>query len=326
MSTGAPSSPRILVVRLGAMGDIVHTLPAVATLKYNCPGARLTWLVEPRWAALLEENPHVDRVVRLRRHSAAGLLESWRDLRSEPYDLAVDFQGLIKSALAAAAARPASIFGFDAGLLRERPAAVFYSRQVLSGAAHVVDRNSDLAAAASGGAREAMREFHLPAGLPEGELPAGDFVLASPLAGWRSKQWPLEYYAALAGRLGREFGIPLVLNGPPGADLPSTENTRPHFSGIAGLIHATRHAAAVVGVDSGPLHLAAALAKPGVAVFGPTDPARNGPYGGSLRVLRCAGAITSYKRRPEIDASMRRVGPDEVFEALRPALERCSTP
>ena len=317
--------PHLLVVRLGAMGDILHTLPAVATLKHNFPGARLTWVVEPRWAALLEENPHIDRVVWLRRHSAAGLLASWRDLRSEPYDLAVDFQGLIKSALAAAAARPASIVGFDTGLLRERAAAVFYSRQVMSGAVHVVDQNLDLALAVSGGAADAVREFHLPAGRAEGELPAGDFVLASPLAGWRSKQWPLEYYSALGGHLGREFGMPLVLNGPPGADLPATENVRPHFSGIAGLIHATRRAAAVVGVDSGPLHLAAALGKPGAAIFGPTDPARNGPYGGSLQVLRDAGAITSYKRRAEIDESMRRVTPDEVFEALRPALERCST-
>jgi heptosyltransferase-1 len=304
------------------MGDIVHTLPAVATLRHNYPGARITWLVEPRWAALLEENPHIDRVAWLRRHSAAGLLQSWRELRSEPYDLAADFQGLIKSALAAAAARPGRIFGFDAALLRERAATVFYSRQVMSGAAHVVERNIDLALAASGGAGEAVREFHLPAGKAEGELPEGDFVLASPLAGWRSKQWPLEYYAALASRLGRELGVPLVLNGPPGAEMPAAQNIRPHFSGIAGLIHATRRATAVVGVDSGPLHLAAALAKPGVAIFGPTDPERNGPYGGSPQVLRDEGAITSYKRRPEIDPSMRRIVPDDVFEALRAALER----
>ena len=125
--------------------------------------------------------------------------------------------------------------------------------------------------------------------------------------------------------LGRELGIPLVLNGPPGCDLPAMENVWPHVSGLAGLIYATRRAAAVVGVDSGPLHVAAALAKPGVAIFGPTDPARNGPYGGSLRVLRAASAVTTYKRLPEIDESMRQVGPDEVFEALRAALAGCVT-
>jgi heptosyltransferase-1 len=79
---------------------------------------------------------------------------------------------------------------------------------------------------------------------------------------------------------------------------------------LAGLIDATRRAAAVVGVDSGPLHLAAALAKPGVAIFGPTDPARNGPYGGSLEVMRADGAETSYKRRNEYDASMLKITPE----------------
>jgi heptosyltransferase-1 len=88
------------------------------------------------------------------------------------------------------------------------------------------------------------------------------------------------------------------------------------------LIDATRRAAAVVGVDSGPMHLAAALSKPGVALFGPTDPERNGPYGGSLAVLRAPGAVTTYKRLGEIDESMRRLAVDEVFEALRASLGR----
>src|SRR5439155_20434798 len=136
-------------------------------------------------------------------------------------------------------------------------------------------------------------------------LPETDFVLASPLAGWQSKQWPMEHYESLAARLKRELGIPLVLNGPPGSSLP-------HESGLPGLIHATRRAIAVVGMDSGPLHLAAALDKPGVAIFGPTDPQRNGPYRSSLEVLRSPSAVTSYKRRAEIDESMRQVSPEEV--------------
>ena len=94
----------------------------------------------------------------------------------------------------------------------------------------------------------------------------------------------------------------------------------PHTSSVAGLIHATRRAAAVVGVDSGPLHIAAALGKPGVALYGPTDPARNGPYGDSLRVLRVLGAITTYQRHQSIDQNMRRLAPEQVFEALRAVL------
>jgi heptosyltransferase-1 len=318
------TDPHILAVRLGAMGDIIHALPAVASLKNSFPGARITWVVEPRWAPLLEANPYVDRVTPLRRGTARGLLASWREIRSERYDFAVDFQGLIKSAVTAACARPERIFGFHRSQAREAASALFYSDEVRSASEHVVDRNLDLAAAA--GATAALRVFPLPPGAPEGDLPQGDFVLASPLAGWRRKQWPLEYYGALAARLRGELGMALVLDGPEAAasELAQVAGAALHFSGLAGLIHSTWRAAAVVGVDSGPMHLAAALGKPGVAIFGPTDPARNGPYSSKMRVLRSPSAVTTYKRSEEIDPSMYEISPDEVFESLRGALERRS--
>jgi heptosyltransferase-1 len=316
--TAKPASPRILVVRLGAMGDIIHTLPAAASLKHNFPGSHLTWLVEPQWTALLEGNPFINRVVLLQRRSLADLFESWRTLRSAGYDFAVDFQGLLKSALAATSARSEHIFGFHQSLLREPAAALFYSSRILSRATHVVEKNLDLAAGA--GASSLLHTFPLPPGRPEGDLPNGDFVLASPLAGWRSKQWPIEHYQALAARLMRELGIPLVLNLPPDAVFAGADDVLRHASGLPGLIYATRRAAAVVGVDSGPLHLAAAIGKPGVAIFGPTDPARNGPYGGSMKVLRLASATTTYKRGEEVADSMRRILPDEVFAALKALL------
>jgi len=321
-TAGKPASRRILVVRLGAMGDIIHTLPAVAFLKQSHPGSLLTWLVEPRWAPLLEENPYVDRVVLLRRQSFAGLVETRRELRAAHYDFAVDFQGLLKSAMAGSAANPDRFFGFHQSQVRERLAGLFYSHKTLSRTAHVVDRNLELAAACGGsGIPSRQRLFPLPPGRAEGDLPPGDFVLASPLAGWVSKQWPMGHYRSLAARLRHELGIPLVLDGPldgpPGADFTAAEAAIPHHSSLPGLIHATRRAAAIVGVDSGPLHLAAALAKPGVAIFGPTDPARNGPYGDSLRVLRTGAAATTYKRGAATDPSMRNVSPDEVFEVLR---------
>jgi heptosyltransferase-1 len=161
-----------------------------------------------------------------------------------------------------------------------------------------------------------LKRFWLPAGAPEGELPAGEFVLASPLAGWRSKQWPIEYYRLLGARIREELGVPLVLNGPPGSGLE-------HISGIAGLIHATRRAAAVIGVDSGPLHIAAALGKPGVAIFGPTDPERNGPCGDTFLTLRSPAATTTYKRNTSTDSAMLAIQPDAVFEALKAVL--CSS-
>ena len=315
MSTaGKADKIRILAVRLGAMGDILHALPAVASLKHSFPGSHLAWAVEPQWTPLLEGNPFIDDLVLLHRGSFGGLMRTWRNLRSAHYDFAVDFQGLLKSALLASAARPRRIYGWDRRYLRERPAAWFYSNRVITASAHVVDRNLDLAAAA--GASSRLSVFPLPAGAPQGELPAGDFVLASPLAGWRSKQWPIENYQALAVRLERETGIPLVLNVPDAASLPAAPPALTQVSGLPGLIHATRRAVAVVGVDSGPMHLAAALGKPGVAVFGPTDPARNGPYGKSLHVLRWPDSATTYKRGSTIDESMWRVTPDQVFDAL----------
>jgi heptosyltransferase-1 len=313
---------RILVVRLGAMGDIIHTLPAVASLKHSFPGSHLTWAVEPRWAPLLEGNPFVDRLLLVDRTSGGGLWRIWRELRAKPFDFAVDFQGLLKSAVVACAARPDRIFGLHRTQARERLAVLFYSSQILARTVHAVDRNLDLAAGA--GASTTLQTFPLPPGHPEGTLPARDFVLASPLAGWPAKQWPLEYYAQLAERLCRETGMPLVLNGPPSTHemLASVPGIIVHVSSIEGLVDATRRAAAVVGLDSGPLHLAAALAKPGVAIFGPTDPARNGPHGSTFTVLRSPDAVTSYKRRGAIDPSMRAISPDAAFEALKPHLAR----
>jgi heptosyltransferase-1 len=197
--------------------------------------------------------------------------------------------------------------------VRERPAGLFYSARIQSSAVHVVEQALDLAAGA--GATNLVRAFPLPPGTPEGRLPAEPFILASPLAGWTSKQWPLEYYARVA-RVSRDrLGMPLVLNGAPGA-VPAVEGTVAHESGIAGLIDATRRAALVIGVDSGPLHLAAALNKSGAAIFGPTDPARNGPCGGDFEVFRIAAAHTTHRRGATIAASMRAITPEQVFEAL----------
>ena len=323
---GKPANRRILVVRLGAMGDIIHTLPAVARIKQTHPDWELTWLVEPRWAELLDGNPTVDRVMHFERGSLRGLMETRRELVAARFDVAVDFQGLLKSALPAWAARPGQLLGFHRSQVREGLAARFYDGETLSRAAHVVDRNLELAAACGGGSGAGPAVFPLPEGRAVGELPAGSFVLASPLAGWAAKQWPMEHYGELAARLRGEIGIPLVLDGPPGADFGAAEAAIPHHSSLAGLIYATRRAAAVVGVDSGPLHLAAALGKPGAAIFGPTDPARNGPYGGTLRVLRTGGAATTYKRGTTISASMRDITPGEVFEVLRSILSAAGRP
>jgi heptosyltransferase-1 len=303
------NGPRILVVRLGAMGDVIHALPAVASLKHSHPFSHITWAIEAKWAPLLDGNPYVHRVLSLHRGTSSGWRKAWRELRSQKYDFAVDFQGLAKSAIVAALSRAERIYGFAAP--RESIASWFYSNRTIPRSVHVVDHNLDLAAAA--GASNPLHCFPLPPGQPEGNLPPGEFVLASPLAGWGAKQWPLGYYATLGERIEREMGMTLVLNGARQISLP---HTHAHVSGLPGLIDATRRAAAVIGLDSGPMHLAAALGKPGVAIFGPTDPARNGPYQSNLQVMRAPNSVTSYHRGTAPDPSMLAITPDMIFEAL----------
>lgn len=297
------------------MGDVIHTLPAAATLKASFPAAAVEWVVDRRWVYLLEENPFLSHVIPVDGRSLGGIVAARRLVRSRRYDLVVDFQGLMRSAWIAAGGS-GQVVGLPIGQVREWPAALLYSRRVAAHERHIVDRNLELAAGV--GATRVVVEFPLPCGRRESELPDRPFVLASPVAGWGGKEWPLEYYGALASDLERKLSVSLVLNGPSEAEaiLRSAPQGWPHLSGLPGLVDATRRAVAVVGVDSGPLHLAAALGKPGVAIFGPTDPSRNGPYGGTIRVLRSAQAVGSYRRRPRVAQAMGTVTPADVLEAL----------
>ena len=308
---------RILILRLGAMGDIIHSLPGAASLKHSFPDSEITWVVEPKWAPLLEGNGFVDRLIFFRRDDPGSWRKTIAELRARRYDLAVDFQGLFKSALIAHLARPERLAGFGARVVRERLAGLFYSARIPSTAVHVVDQALDLAAGA--GAQHLVRWFPLPKGKAEGRLPEGPFALASPLAGWTSKQWPMEYYERMAVLLREKHGMPLVLNGAPGA-VPEIAGALRHESGIAGLIDATRRASAIIGVDSGPLHLAAALGKSGVAIYGPTDPVRNGPYGGDFQVFRTPGVRTTHRRGTSVDASMRAITPEQILPAIEARL------
>lgn len=290
-----------LVVRLGAMGDILHTLPAVEAL----PG-RVSWVLDPKWRPLLAGHPKIDELIPFDRRSWASVRGAVRRMRARRFETAFDFQGLIKSALVARLSGARRVVGHQKENLREPLARLLYGETRPAPAVHVVDKQAQLAGVTLGG------PVWLPPGEPEGDLPDTPFVLASPFAGWRSKQWPLENWAELARR------VPLVLNVAPG-DVDTVRHLRGvivHVSSLAGLIDATRRAAAVVGLDSGPLHLAAALRKPGVALFGPTDPRRNGPYGDTIRVLRSPTATTSYRRGDQIDPAMRQITPDAVHAEL----------
>jgi heptosyltransferase I len=315
----------ILVIRLGAMGDIIHALPAVATLKQSFPGQRLMWLVASRWQPLLEGNPFIDELVSFERSEIASLPGSWRRLRNIRPGLAVDFQGLLQSALAGRITRPQSFLGFDRSVAREPLASMFYTHRIAVKGPHRVQRNMQLVQAAR--AQDVTWDCWLPQGTPEGELPKADFVLTSPFAGWNSKQWPLENYEALACRLQTE-GLELVANVPAerASEVAAYRHLRVQVSAISGLIHATRRAVAVIGLDSGPLHLAAALRKPGVALFGPTDPEQTGPFNSTMVVLRSPDVDTSYRRDRRIHGSMREISVEQVSTALHHSLSSLSVP
>lgn len=313
---------RLLVLRLGAMGDVLHALPAVEVLARSYPHLRIHWLVKPQWIPLLEGNPSIARLIPYRRDSWATLRALAGELRAESYDVALDMQGLLQSAMLALISGARHRVGYGPKAAREKWASALYQSKLEPTSTHIVKRHLELVRAL--GATADTAPCWMPMGRPEDPLPDGPYVLAAPFAGWVSKQWPLEYYQLLAALL-REHGLTLVLNVAE-RDRPrvaALSGVRVHCSTIAGLIDATRRASAVLGLDSGPMHLAAALGKPGVAIFGPTDPARNGPYllhGGPIFVLRSQNAVTSYKRGNEILECMRGSTPEMVCEALLCAL------
>ncbi len=315
----------LLLIRMSAMGDILHALPVATSLKKSFPQSSLTWLVAPRWMPLLEGNPHVDRMLLFDRSSFSSLRESWNRVRFLQVQTAFDLQGLLQSAVIGRAAKPVRFYGFDKSIAREPVAASLYTHRVPVRGPHRIERNLQLIE--SYGARELTTESWIPEGRPEGKLPSGNFVLTSPFAGWPGKEWPLESYDRLADILLGE-GLELVANVPASRaeELAGLQNIRVHVSSLPGLIWATRRALAVVGLDSGPVHLAAALRKPGVALYGPTDPACTGPFGGSMTVLRTKNVETTYKRHEEIHPSMKAIGVEAVAEALLHSIARSELP
>lgn len=347
-------TPRILIVRVGAMGDVLHGLPAVAALRAALPGAVIGWAVEPRWASLLlgqgsgrDAQPLVDAVHLVeakawsRQPFSCETLHSIRtlrnELRSQHYDFAVDLQGSIRSALIARASGAAHVIG--SATPREWPARLFYTQRVELTTPHVIDQATETVSAAMG-----MRLAPAPALLPvdraaeewcESFLGADKrpTVFLAPTAGWGAKQWPAERYGLLARELA-EHGCRVLVNAAPGgtdaiAACVLTQSN--HTAQVAActlpqLIALLRHVQLVVAGDSGPLHLAAALQVPTVALFGPTDPARNGPYATRSIVLRHGSSRTDHRRHADVEDGLAKIGMDEVLKAALDLLAAGSDP
>lgn len=345
-------STRLLVVRLGSLGDIIHTLPAVATLRENFRDVHIDWLVESRWRELVELNPDVNGVVAVdtyRWRQAPLWPPTWWgagkalwQLRRGAYDGAIDFQGLYKSALLARISGAEWRLGFDASVIKEAGAARFYTEQVpvFRKKSHVVQLNLSLAVAACGGVgtvapvlRFALLtrpedEAYVEEQLREHQL--GEFFVLSPGGGWGAKCWPVERYAQLHNELARRRGWRSVLNAGPGEEHLVSEFaaqarvTKPVHLRLTPrqLVALLRRARVVVSGDSGPLHLAAALGTPVVGLYGPTDPARNGPYSKrSVVVHHPEAGATTYKREDKPSPSMLAITVEEVLTAVDRCLE-----
>ena len=325
------SDERFLIVRLGSLGDLVHTLPAIASLRDSFPGARIDWLVERKWAALLDGNPDLNETVRFDRGSWGMLRDCIRRLRAMRYTCAIDFQGLYKSAILTMLSGAPRRVGFNRHAAREGIAAVLYTQRAACPAGHVVQQNLALAEAA--GARKTACRFPVQVP-PEAEAEVsrrlassglGEFFVLSPGGGWRSKCWPPERYGELCRELERRYGWRAIVNHGPGEEevaeavCAAAAKAKPLrlFTDIPQLAVLLRGAKVLVAGDTGPLHLAVALGTPVVGLYGPTDPQRNGPYSHEDIVLRNARPEeTTHRRGNNYSAAMLRIPVEQVVAAV----------
>src|SRR6266851_5717189 len=253
-------------------------------------------------------------------------------IRKHRFEAAIDYQGLWKSAAIPFLARIPRRIGFSSETIRESGVPILYTDRVkVSALRHVADQNGELSART--GARVSTGNVNLLIPPDDEKVVRAriaqdgteEYIVLSPGGGWRSKCWPAERYGLLAQRILRQLGLRSVINVGPGEEglaakvADAAGDAQPiQFTGSLGQLMALlKNASAIVAGDTGPLHLADALRTRVVAIFGPTDPARNGPYRCSGVVLRWEGAATTYKRETAPDESLLHISVDEVMKAIR---------
>jgi len=343
------SNFRLLVVRLGAMGDILHALPAVTALRMAHPDWLIDWVVEPRWRALLaaegstgrqsaqnSAQPLIDRL-----HFAAT--KEWRKspfsrqtlhefkafrtaLRAGEFDAVIDLQGAIRSALVARLAGCRRLIG-EANP-RERAARWLFSERIATHSSHIIEQDIELASAIAGDALTPVVPL-LPVD-PAAERWADEIippasgqtaVLINPGAGWGAKRWPVERYADVAQNLIAR-GCRVLVNVGPGEEPLAEVIVRatggaatPLACTLPQLITITRRISLAIAGDTGPLHLACALGRPVVGIYGPTDPSRNGPFGTRFTVLRSPESRRDHTRRAAPESGLLTIQPGDVLRA-----------
>ena len=342
---------RILIIKLGSIGDVVHTLPALSDLRSSFPRARIDWLVEKQAAVLLRNHPLLDRVIEVDTRKWRRALwkpGTWREIhrcrsrmKQQRYEVAFDFQGLWKSAAFGLFSGAGLLVGFDKPHLKEPGCRILYGRRVSPDPAtpHVSDLHRALVAsqgATRGQGGVELRVEESDRAYIEGQLAQRrleEFIILNPGGGWVTKNWSPSNYGHLHHRIRRELGLKTLLTWGPGEENlvrevmaacpddppPTFSTTLPQFIALA------RRARLFVGGDTGPLHLAAACRTPVVAIFGPTDPRRNGsPHPDDLTVSHPVPCGPCYKRtcRKYRRQCMTLITVDQVFDAVVRRLEQ----
>jgi len=317
---------RFLIVRLGALGDVVHAIPVAAALRRAFPDARIDWLVSAKHREILDLVPVIDRrlVVNDRGDAAGGtsFLAAVRELRAARYDVAIDLQGLLKSAILARSSGADRVVGFSSRYAREAAARWFYTDAHDPGRGgiydpretrHVVEINLGVLSVL--GLTAVRPEFPIDdapsdAARAMHERTGGRYALLNPGAAWPNKRWPPARLAAIASQLRERHGLMSVVLWGPGeealaADVVAQAGGAAVLSPkttIADVVALARRAALMVSGDTGPTHIAAALGTPIVGIYGPTRPARNGPMSPlDITVSRDAICQCHHLRRCRLD-------------------------
>jgi lipopolysaccharide heptosyltransferase I len=279
---------KVLIVRLGSLGDVIHGIPVAAALRSRYPQARIDWLVDRRYVELLDLVESLDSRIPFdpRELPGGSARRTLRDLRAMQYDAVIDLQGLLKSAVIARLVAGKRTIGFPRQHLREPMARFFYTDTPDVGdARHVIDKNLRLLSAV--GITDAA--VHFPIRIPRlspTEITSGSYAILNPGAAWPNKRWPPDRFGAVAAAMQRDLGLrSIVLWGPGEESLAAAvvdasqgaAESAPRTQ-IADLVGLARDARVMISGDTGPLHIAGAVGTPLVALFGPTSPERNGPW------------------------------------------------
>lgn len=346
----------IAIIRLSALGDIIHALPVANILRREYPGSKISWIVDTRYQEILEGNPDIDEIIpidtRRWKGGIAGIGVFLRDIRDLSkklsqgrFSLALDLQGLIKSGIFTAMTRASKRVGFDRANCRESLNTFFTDTHVTPKEedTHIIDKNLRFLRELEINTKD--WEWRIPVKQEHERQVEGYFaglkikdnppvVGINPGAAWQTKRWGAERYSQLADRLIRELGVTVIWTWGPGEkplvdDIRQRMKTKSHVAPpttVLELAALTGRFDLFIGGDTGPLHLAVAVGVRTVSIYGPTDPARNGPYGQGHSVLYheldCSGC---HKRTCNNFRCLDPINVDDVFDACRQQLESCQS-